>query len=115
MSYSRFSNADVYVYADVGGYVACCGCILGDKWDFHSAAEIVAHLREHAAAGHDVPDYLLDEGLYPDDDFVPMCSIHLCRQEKGHGGAHTPIVEWRDNERHLAIRDQEQARREGGK
>ena len=90
MSYSRFSNADVYVYADVGGYVACCGCWLGDKWDFHSPAEIVDHLREHVVAGHDVPDYLLDTALYPPGDFVAMCSTFMCRKDVGHDGEHSP-------------------------
>jgi hypothetical protein len=59
----------VYVYADIGGYVSCCGCQLGDQWDFHSAPDIVAHLNEHVAAGHKVPADLLDEGIYEDSDF----------------------------------------------
>ncbi|ROR97803.1 hypothetical protein EDD28_2412 [Salana multivorans] len=105
MSYARFGpSSDVYVYGDIAGYVACCGCILSDQWDFHSAAEIVAHLREHVAAGHNVPENLLDESLYPDEDFVAECSIHLCRRDKGHGGEHTPIAGWPDADRHEAIR-----------
>lgn len=90
MSYARFSDGDVYVYADVGGYVACCGCWLGDKWDFHSPAEIVAHLQEHVAAGHNVHDYLLDPTLYPPRDFISMCRAFMCREDTGHDGPHTP-------------------------
>ena len=92
MSYARFSEtSSVYVYADVGGYVACCGCILGDEWECHSAQEVVAHMREHEAAGHQVPVHLFDEELYPPEDFVAMCSIHLCREQTGHSGEHTAI------------------------
>lgn len=90
MSYARFTDGDVYVYAAVGGYVSCCGCLLGDKWDFHSPEEIVAHLREHVEAGHKVHDYLLDPGLYPPSDFVAMCSAFMCRKDEGHGGEHSP-------------------------
>lgn len=90
MSYSRFSNADVYVFAHVDGFIECCGCRLGDKWDFHSPAEIVTHLTEHAEAGHDVPEYLLDPALYPPSDFVGMCRTFMCREDTGHDGPHTP-------------------------
>lgn len=63
MSYVRFGSdgSSVYVYTDINGYLACCGCRLGDKWDFHSTDEILAHLREHQAAGHDVPDSVLED------------------------------------------------------
>ena len=76
MSYSRFGTDDssVYVYADCDGYVACCGCILDKRWDYHSADEVVAHMEEHVAAGHVVPAHLLDPALYPDEDFVPYVS-----------------------------------------
>lgn len=118
MSYARFGDdSDVYVYADVGGYVACCGCILGDKWDFHSPAEIVSHLQEHVSVGHKVPADLLDEGLYWPDDFIARCRIHLCREQEGHDGEHTPIHPgvWRDStQRHVQIRAEQIARGSGG-
>jgi hypothetical protein len=69
MSYARFSNADVYVYLDVGGYFNCCACWLGDLLEgdifhesFHarSTTEILSHLEEHRQAGHDVPDDCID-------------------------------------------------------
>lgn len=106
MSYARFGDhSDVYVYADVYGYVACCGCRLGDKWDFHSPAEIVQHLQEHVNAGHLVHPDLLDESLYPPEDFIAMCDIHLCREQAGHDGDHTPIGDrWGDVARHEQIR-----------
>ena len=92
MSYARFSEtSDVYVFAHVGGFVQCCGCALGDEWDFHSAAEVVAHLREHEEAGHVVPEHLFDEALYEADDFVPMCHVFMCRENAGHGGGHAPF------------------------
>jgi hypothetical protein len=64
MSYARFSNADVYVYLDCDGYLNCCACSLNaDESDAlfpgsthcHSTDEMLAHLAEHVAAGHDVP------------------------------------------------------------
>ncbi|SIN72537.1 hypothetical protein [Agromyces cerinus] len=99
MSYARFgSGSDVYVYAHVYGFIECCGCALGDAWDFHSPADIVDHLREHVAAGHNVPDRLLDEALYPPEDFVGMCMVHMCREDAGHDGDHTPTNNERDEQ-----------------
>jgi hypothetical protein len=56
VSYCRFSEADVYVYCHVGGYLCCCACSLSDDWEHDSTDAMVAHLREHIAAGHFVPD-----------------------------------------------------------
>jgi len=99
MSYARFGNgSDVYVYASVGGYVECCGCILGDEWDFHSPADIVEQFGRHVTAGHDVPAELLDEGMYPPEDFVAMCSVFMCREDAGHAGPHTPTTSEGDAE-----------------
>lgn len=106
MSYARFGeNSDVYVYSHVGGFIECCGCILGDKWDFHSVAEIVTHLHEHVEAGHKVHPELLDPAMYEDERFVAMCGTFMCREETGHDGPHTPVKD----ARHEAIR----ARSEG--
>jgi hypothetical protein len=72
MSYARFGGgSDVYVFASVYGHVECCGCILGEPWEHHSADAVVAHMREHVAAGHKVPAYLLDPATYPPEDFEP--------------------------------------------
>jgi hypothetical protein len=66
MSYARFSNADVYVFMSTSGHLECCGCWLGDQWEFHSTQEMVDHLAAHRAAGHDVPEGIEDE-LWADD------------------------------------------------
>lgn len=67
MSYSRFSNADVYVFMSVEGHLECCGCWLNEH-SVHcdSTQEMVDHLAEHRAAGHDVPDGI-EADLWEDD------------------------------------------------
>lgn len=59
MSYCRFGAAAVYVYMDARGYLSCCGCILGDQWEFPSTEAMVEHLNVHIAAGHDVPAHVI--------------------------------------------------------
>ena len=64
MSFSRFSEADVYVFEHVGGYIQCCGCILEEDsmgvdltfgtYDAKTPREILAHLDRHEELGHDV-------------------------------------------------------------
>ena len=76
MSYARFGwGSDVYVFASTGGWVECCACPLHPQawgsYELHGADEVVAHLQEHVAAGHEVPADLLDPATYPDNDFVP--------------------------------------------
>ena len=63
MSWSRFTDSDVYTFCSNRG-LECCGCSLRSRDDPHltwgSVAEFAEHLREHAAAGHDVDvDYLV--------------------------------------------------------
>ena len=78
MSYCRFSEADVYVYAHVDGGVECCGCAIslaiteavGACRRFFDARALVEHLRAHLAAGHEVPERLLDANHYDVDDFA---------------------------------------------
>jgi hypothetical protein len=57
MSYVRQSQCDVYLFEHCGGYFQCCNCILKKlpewKHDAATRAEMIAHLREHEAAGHD--------------------------------------------------------------
>ncbi len=57
MSYARFGwdGSDVYVYLHVGGYLCCCACSLTDDWRHTSTDAMIAHLREHIAAGDTVP------------------------------------------------------------
>lgn len=89
MSYSRFSNADVYVFMSCDGVLECCGCILQEReWVddptrpifkgyfkdvepiiaacFDSTQGMVDHLTLHRAAGHDVPDHI-EDALRADD------------------------------------------------
>lgn len=75
MAYSRFSYADVYVYMDVNGTLACCGCRLGNEWDFNSTQAMIDHITEHRLAGHNVP-VDLEERLRADDaeNFPPQCA-----------------------------------------
>ena len=70
MSWSRFSDADVYTFPTTlcrCGYertpcscppvYECCGCSLGDRsFCTEDVAEFHRHMDEHRAAGHDVPD-----------------------------------------------------------
>ncbi len=54
MSYCRFSEGDVYVFATAGrGGWSCCSCQLDLVAWFAKRSEMIAHLEEHEAAGHD--------------------------------------------------------------
>ena len=70
MSYARFgsSGSDVYVYLDVGGYLCCCACHLSENWQHNSTDEMIAHLEEHRAAGHCVPQDCIDDLLADKDE-----------------------------------------------
>lgn len=82
MSFSRFSDADVYTFYNTDDQYECCGCILQQtKWvddpswpifggyseliepiietRFDTAQGLIDHLALHTAAGHDVPDYVV--------------------------------------------------------
>lgn len=60
MSFSRFLEADVYVFEHVGGGIECCGCWLADgeeqDWFYNAKTprQMLEHLDRHEAAGHDV-------------------------------------------------------------
>lgn len=58
-------GSDVYVYLDCCGYLCCCGCSLGDEWNFYTTADMLAHLAKHREAGHNVPQRCID-GLIAD-------------------------------------------------
>lgn len=81
MSYARFSYADVYVFMSTSGYLDCCGCILDDVAQFDNTADMIIHLDEHRAAGHNVPEGI-DARLWADDheNFVdyPRCQVEGC-------------------------------------
>ena len=65
MSYVRFgeNGSQVFVYLHVQGGIECCDCPLGECYWAHTAAEMADHLREHLAAGHVVPDGVIDRIL----------------------------------------------------
>lgn len=68
MSYCRWSDGDVYLYptefatAEAPSKIECCGCWLEDigcvTLTGHAAA--IAHLEQHRAAGHEVPEYAFE-------------------------------------------------------
>jgi hypothetical protein len=64
MSYARLDGktSDVYVWSD-GNRLHCTWCRLsttGDEALFTDYPEMLAHLAEHSAQGHRVPDYALE-------------------------------------------------------
>lgn len=65
MAYARFGDSDVYVFLSVWGYLDCCNCALLPEDEkrpngFMSTDEMVAHLKEHQAAGHRVNQETFD-------------------------------------------------------
>ena len=66
MSYSRFIEADVYVYLDVGGYLTCCACDIietQDVWGNFRAYDtetMIVHLKEHRKRGDYVPNETIE-------------------------------------------------------
>lgn len=82
MSYIRFGvDSDIYIFDHVNGMVSCCGCFLnrpagetkgfGNSFYTDTLAEMIEHVKEHIAAGHDVPDYvipLLEEEIEMEGD-----------------------------------------------
>lgn len=91
MSYCRFGDSDAYIYLGVNGF-DCCGCalatrtalehpytdVLGLTHDFEyepvgpftTARQMLDHIAEHRAEGHDIPEdvdvRIMSE--YPDPD-----------------------------------------------
>lgn len=82
MSYCRFGEADVYIYASVNGGIECCGCSLGEGTAFFNSPTeegMLEHIAAHRAAGDHVP-LDVDERLKKEisergetcDVFVPL-------------------------------------------
>lgn len=65
MSYARFSEGDIYLYACVSGGIFCCSCRLARPdnleglWTFSTYDEAIAHVRKHIEAGHRVPEHTI--------------------------------------------------------
>lgn len=70
MSYARFGESDVYVYAHVGGGVVCALCSFGDMlestYKAESTQEMVDHLKAHEKVGDFLPPTIFDD-LWRDD------------------------------------------------
>lgn len=64
MSYCRFGwdGSDVYVYDDTSGGTTCCACLLShSRINLATHADMIAHLERHREAGHEVPQYAIDD------------------------------------------------------
>ena len=81
MSYSRFSECDVYTFLSSDGYLECCGCALQEseyvkdensllgfyfkpilpiiQYKFLTTKEFLVHLNMHKNAGHNIPEWLI--------------------------------------------------------
>lgn len=65
MSYCRYGEASVYVFASEGGF-ACCGCPDTDStYITPDAAKMLRHLKAHKLAGLKVPSYVF-MGIFAD-------------------------------------------------
>lgn len=94
MSYARFTDGDVYVFANTDGQLECCGCMLQERewvddpsmpfthgyyravgeivpYRFDGTTGMIAHLQRHTNAGHDVPDYVVPALLEDDAENFP--------------------------------------------
>lgn len=65
MSYCRFPEGDVYVFLSVWGHLECCACSIESakngnlsSFEAFTTDSMVSHLKEHQAAGHDVPEHV---------------------------------------------------------
>lgn len=72
MSYSRFIEADVYVFMSVGGWLECCGCWLAEEEEgmafrAFTTDAMIKHLKRHEETGFHVPEGIYDE-LRADDE-----------------------------------------------
>lgn len=72
MSYARFSDSDVYIFLNVGGWLECCACLLGDYEEgdmfpeskkFYKTDDMIKHLEEHIGAGHEISPYTIADLL----------------------------------------------------
>ena len=73
MAYSRFIESDIYIYPHIGGHIECAACILNKEENPHhlfpkseqiyNDEQLLAHIAEHRASGHDIPIDLEQEIL----------------------------------------------------
>lgn len=73
MSYCRFSEADVYVFMNVGKWLECCMCTLGHGQESESyragnTKTMINHLNKHKISGHHVPTQVYQLLLEDDEE-----------------------------------------------
>lgn len=77
VSFSRFSNSDVYIFEHANGFIECCGCILTEPTPdeivgfakLATPREAIKHLEEHQAYGDDVGSAIMNiKNRYEDLD-----------------------------------------------
>jgi hypothetical protein len=93
VSYARFSYADVYVFINVRGYLDCCGCWLrsgGEPAHFFTTDAMIAHLREHQGAGHDIANAIeeLEADRAENDAWMAKVGAGMCPSCDGDGWCH---------------------------
>jgi hypothetical protein len=77
MAYSRFIEADVYVFMHVSNYLYCCACWLDPNMEqagFGSTTTqgMLDHLKEHEQSGHRVPPTIYADLLADDAENFPV-------------------------------------------
>jgi hypothetical protein len=68
MAYSRFLEADVYVFMHTGGYLYCCACWLEEGFEQRGFSafktqDMIDHLKLHEETGHRVPSDIYENLL----------------------------------------------------
>lgn len=77
MSYSRFLEADVYVFMHTQGYLYCCACWLDERMEqtgfcAFTTKDMIDHLKLHEETGHRVPSDIYERLLADDSDNFPV-------------------------------------------
>ncbi len=67
LSYCRFSDSDIYLFHDCGGYIRCCGCsavggLFSKKSDpiFFTRTDAIDHVNKHVSDGDNIPSYVVE-------------------------------------------------------
>lgn len=74
VSYSRFTDSDVFVYYHVNGYLTCALCSLDENRqskNFFSTTHMSEHLKIHEFFGDNVPSGIYRELLEDDRENFP--------------------------------------------
>jgi hypothetical protein len=85
MSYARFSDADVYVFLNIFGYLECCGCALPES-DFVqtplflTTKDMISHLERHKEVGHSLGHCIerLKEDQQENDGWMAKVAAGMC-------------------------------------